>query len=63
MRIVWGALFQSFPLAEWGEGRICLNCEKTQSSGRSFRAFLLNRREQITPKSLLTVGCLFNIQG
>lgn len=60
---IWGVLSESSPPTEGEEGDFCLNCEKSRSSGRSFRAFFFKRIKQAKPRSLPAVGPLLDIQG
>jgi len=59
MDMTWGVLYKSFPFTNGEKGRACLNRKKTRSCGRSFRALLFNRIEQVKPRSLLAVGVCF----
>lgn len=63
MEMTWGVLSKPFPLSKGEEGRFCLNCKETCSSGRSFRAFFFRLLRDVKPRSLSAVGCLLNIQG
>jgi hypothetical protein len=63
MKVTWGVLNESLPLTEGKEGGLCLNREKSRSSGCSFRAFSFNRTKQTKLRSPVAVGCSLYVQG